>query len=169
MIYVGPNIKYLRIRKRLSQSDLANMLGVKSNTISNYENNQSSPDFETLNKLVEILEVDFNTLLGVELNDSNAHLYAHFNAHFKPKLKNYRASVNTENQLSENKTEYLPESAKPNIKNKKVPPMCELCNQKDSTITAMQMTINTQKAFIEKLEEIVQELTESGEQKRKVG
>jgi len=46
-----PRMKYWRRMQRLSQQDLAEKLGVKSNTISRYENGSRDMDYEQARKL----------------------------------------------------------------------------------------------------------------------
>lgn len=53
-----------RIKKGLKQSDVANLVGVKANTLSNYENGVSEPDIDTFANLCEIYELDFSYVLG---------------------------------------------------------------------------------------------------------
>ena len=52
-------IKQMRKNMRLSQADFASILGVKQNTVSNWENGISEPDFGTLCSLSAILRCDF--------------------------------------------------------------------------------------------------------------
>ena len=64
---IGKNIKSLREEKKLSQDQLAEMLFVTRQTISNYETGRSRPDVEMLARIADILGVDANTVIyGVE-------------------------------------------------------------------------------------------------------
>ena len=65
-IEMGLTIKGLREEKAISQSQLAELLGVKQNTISNYENNSARPSYEVLVKLADIFDVSTDYLLGRE-------------------------------------------------------------------------------------------------------
>jgi transcriptional regulator with XRE-family HTH domain len=58
------NIKELRISKGLKQSDLANLLHVAQTTISNWENDRTEPDFDSLRQMAEIFDVSADYLLG---------------------------------------------------------------------------------------------------------
>ena len=49
-------LKYLRVREKMSQAELADKLGVSKSTVGMYELGKREPDFETL--------VDMNFLLG---------------------------------------------------------------------------------------------------------
>ena len=46
-------LKYLRMRENLSQSELADKLGVAKSTISMYEVGKREPDFETLEAIAD--------------------------------------------------------------------------------------------------------------------
>ena len=52
-----------RKSKNLTQTDIANLLGVKNNTISNYENGISEPDIDSFIKMCQTYEIDFLELL----------------------------------------------------------------------------------------------------------
>ena len=60
---IGKNLKQLRERKNMKQEDLAELLFVTRQTVSNYENGRSRPDIETLIKIAELLETDVNCIL----------------------------------------------------------------------------------------------------------
>ena len=57
-------IKELRISKGLKQSDLANLLHVAQTTISNWENDRTEPDFDSLRQMAELFDVSADYLLG---------------------------------------------------------------------------------------------------------
>lgn len=63
MIFLSQNLKYLREKQGLTQGQLADMIGVKANTVSNYEKGNSSPDFNILNKIIKILDIDAQSFL----------------------------------------------------------------------------------------------------------
>ncbi len=48
---VGQRVKYYREKKRIEQMALAEMLGVKSNAISNWEHGRTRPDLDQINTL----------------------------------------------------------------------------------------------------------------------
>ena len=62
-------LRVFRMKKGLTQSKLADMLGVKPNTVSNYEKGISSPDLDMFVKIVNILDVSPSNLLGIEYNE----------------------------------------------------------------------------------------------------
>ena len=61
---LGNRLRKLRQDKGLTQTELANIIGTKKTTISNYETGYSSPDYETLIKLADFFEVSTDYLLG---------------------------------------------------------------------------------------------------------
>lgn len=59
-----------RKEKGLSQEQLAEMLGVRKTTISNWENRYSNPTLSDAFKVADILESDVNVLfLGLKVQD----------------------------------------------------------------------------------------------------
>jgi transcriptional regulator with XRE-family HTH domain len=63
----GERLKQIRLQKGLSQSELAEAVGVHYSHIGKYERNQSRPYVETLTKLAEALSISADFLLeGVE-------------------------------------------------------------------------------------------------------
>lgn len=61
---LSDNLKEARQRKKLTQEELANILGKSKNVISNWERGDNKPDADTLFALCDILDVDANFLLG---------------------------------------------------------------------------------------------------------
>lgn len=57
-------LKYFRMREKLSQSELAEKLGVSTSRISMYEAGRREPDFETEEKIADFFNTDLNTLRG---------------------------------------------------------------------------------------------------------
>lgn len=72
-------LKYFRMREGLSQSELAEKIGVSPSTISMYEVGRREPDFETEEKIADFFNTDLNTLRGRDNeHTSNNTLAAHF-------------------------------------------------------------------------------------------
>lgn len=69
MIFFSTNLIYLRKSAGWKQVDLAAKLGVKANTISNYEKGTTSPDFGTIRKITKIFGVTADELLYTRLDD----------------------------------------------------------------------------------------------------
>ena len=57
-------IKYLRQSRALSQVQLADKLGVKKQSISNWENDNIRPSVEMLEKIADFFDVSTDYLLG---------------------------------------------------------------------------------------------------------
>lgn len=60
----GERLKRLRIEKKLTQSELGNIINVTKVSISGYENGNRSPDTDTLQKLADYFGVSTDYLLG---------------------------------------------------------------------------------------------------------
>jgi len=59
---IGKRLKEARIRRKMTQEDLAAAVGVTKGAIGNYETEVSSPKEAILIKLMEILQIDANYL-----------------------------------------------------------------------------------------------------------
>ena len=65
---LGERIKKLRISRKLSQRELAELLGVSVTLISNYENSERTPSAENIIALANIFRCSSEYLLGIEKN-----------------------------------------------------------------------------------------------------
>ena len=63
---VGQRVKYYREKKGIEQMALAEMLGVKSNAISNWEHGRTRPDLDQIPKICKALGIGFYELFGVD-------------------------------------------------------------------------------------------------------
>lgn len=63
-IFFAENLKRLRLEKKLTQSQLAEMLGVDQRTVSAWEHSVAEPSFSILAKLCDIFDETFDSLLG---------------------------------------------------------------------------------------------------------
>ncbi|MBD5546496.1 MAG: helix-turn-helix transcriptional regulator [Lachnospiraceae bacterium] len=61
-------LKEARVNKGLKQHDVAEVLGIKPNTISNWEKGRTEPDIDTFVKLCNIYEIDCARLLSSVYN-----------------------------------------------------------------------------------------------------
>ena len=59
-------LKALRIEKKLSQPELAQLIGVSKGMISFWENGINEPTISNLIKLTQVFDVSTNYLLGLE-------------------------------------------------------------------------------------------------------
>ena len=66
---IGKIIKQLRSVHSLSQEDLAEQLGVSSQTISNWENDRTVPALDYMKKLCEEYQLSLDQLFRIETNE----------------------------------------------------------------------------------------------------
>lgn len=59
-------LKVLRKNKGLKQQEIADILGVKRNTYSDWENGKSKPNYEKLEKIADFFSVSLDWLFGRE-------------------------------------------------------------------------------------------------------
>jgi bacteriophage CI repressor helix-turn-helix domain len=62
----GTRLREVRKSKKITQIELANMLGISQKSYSHWENNKTFPSFENLIKLADLLEVSLDWLFGRE-------------------------------------------------------------------------------------------------------
>lgn len=65
---VGERIKEARKRKKLSQQDLGDLLGVSKVSICGYENELRIPTMEKFLQLIDVLDLSPDYLLGRDVN-----------------------------------------------------------------------------------------------------
>lgn len=65
-IFLGSNLKVLRVHKKRSQQQIAEFIGIKRSLWSNYENGLSYPPVENLLKISEHFNININTLLTLD-------------------------------------------------------------------------------------------------------
>lgn len=71
-IYLGENIKKLRLEKGLTQETLAEFLGVTFQSVSNWERGESYPDITMLPEIAGFFKVSVDELLGVNRAENEA-------------------------------------------------------------------------------------------------
>jgi transcriptional regulator with XRE-family HTH domain len=71
MIFFSKNLKYLRKQRDIDQRELADSIGVKSNTISNYENGVSQPDYTILETVKKFFNIDAESLLYDDISSES--------------------------------------------------------------------------------------------------
>lgn len=70
-------LKNLRVKRGLSQADLARLLGVGRSTIASYENGTRKPDHETLLQIAACFQVSTDFLLGNYKGNNNNEIPAY--------------------------------------------------------------------------------------------
>ena len=66
---LGLKIKEIRMKRGISQKNLAQMLGISPGRLSNWENGASFPDFKYMPELSCALGCSFDYLLGINFNN----------------------------------------------------------------------------------------------------
>ena len=66
MVYIGERLKDLRIRRALTQEELADKASIGKNTVNRVERNLTEPHMSTLRKLAQALGVEPHELLEGE-------------------------------------------------------------------------------------------------------
>ena len=64
--HLGENIQTVRKLKKMKQQELADAVGINMQSLSKIERGVNYPTFETLEKIMEVLEVAPNELLSGE-------------------------------------------------------------------------------------------------------
>ena len=60
---LGENLKMIRTKKNITQTQLAETLGVDKSFVSNIENGKTNPTLSTITNLAQALKVSTNELL----------------------------------------------------------------------------------------------------------
>lgn len=133
MIFFGENLQLLRKGKGLNQAELSDIIGVGRNTLSDYENGRSEPNFSTLVKISDFFGVNVHTLLVEALN--NVHL-----------IKETEAGKKTEKNLSSDSGNQRHSVLVEGESN-----MAGPVHRDEDLIGALRMVIETQKNLIDSL------------------
>lgn len=64
MIDFSRRLIELRLRKNITQEELANKVGISRSAIANYEQGKREPSFDVLDAFADFFNVDINYLLG---------------------------------------------------------------------------------------------------------
>ena len=64
VVKIGDRLRDLRVRRALTQEELADKANVGTNTVARLERNKSEPHMSTLRKLARALDVDPAELIG---------------------------------------------------------------------------------------------------------
>lgn len=64
--FFGTNLKVLRERKKRTQQEMADFIGIKRSILNNYEHGISNPSIENLVLISEYFSININTLLTVD-------------------------------------------------------------------------------------------------------
>lgn len=64
MATFADRLRQLRIENKLSQQELADRLRISRSSVGMYEQGRRGPDFELLDNVADLFDVDFNYMLG---------------------------------------------------------------------------------------------------------
>jgi len=64
VVYIGDRLRTLRIRRALTQQELAEKAGISKNALNRIELSKAEPHMSTLRKLAQALNVDPTELVG---------------------------------------------------------------------------------------------------------
>ena len=70
---LGQRMKHARTLKKMTQSFVAETIGIDDTTISKYENDKSEPDLATIRKMSELYDTNVNWLITGKGDRENRH------------------------------------------------------------------------------------------------
>ena len=76
---IGETIRTLRRERDITQESLAAMLGVTSQSVSQWENGRTLPDISLLAPLAHIFDVSADVILGIDIDSKHAQIDALYN------------------------------------------------------------------------------------------
>lgn len=65
---IGENIQQLRVKAHLTQSQLAEIIGVSQSAVYYWEKGKREPNTETILKLLDIFHITLNELYGIDVD-----------------------------------------------------------------------------------------------------
>ena len=80
---LGIRLYYLRTHKDLTQTKVAEMLGLERSTYSKYESGRTEPNLRTIKELARIFKVEYGALVDPVLSDEEIADYQHFRSTHK--------------------------------------------------------------------------------------
>ena len=61
--FIGSEIRRIRKNRKISQKDLANMVGISEESLRRIENNHNNPRMDNFLEILEVLGIDFEIIL----------------------------------------------------------------------------------------------------------
>lgn len=68
MSYIGKNIRKIRISKKMTQTEFAELFNLKRTAVGSYEEGRAEPKIETLIKISDYFKLSLDQLLRKELS-----------------------------------------------------------------------------------------------------
>lgn len=91
--YFSSNLNFLRKKLGLNQTELASSLGLKRNTLSNYETGHSEPNFETLKIIAHFFDKNVDEILFQDLSQVDLIQNPNFKKNYKKVDRNVDRKV----------------------------------------------------------------------------
>lgn len=88
--YLISQLKEGRAKKGLKQSQVADMIGIKPNTLSGWENGVTEPDIDTFLELCRIYNLDYASILEEAYDYKSPNIEFSLNAQEAEHIKKYR-------------------------------------------------------------------------------
>ena len=112
--FFGSNLKVLRERKKRSQQQLADFMGIKRSILNNYEHGISNPSIENLLLISEYFNININTLLSVDFRKLSASQLSELEKGMDVHIKGSRLRIlaTTVNDKNEDNVELVSVKAK---------------------------------------------------------
>lgn len=89
----GNRLRELRLSRELTQADFANAINLGESTISFYESDKRSPDYETLVKIARFFNVSTDYLL-CQTDDPTPHIRVKIATKIDPDPQQEKSSIN---------------------------------------------------------------------------
>lgn len=103
----GKVLKALRLQANLSQSELAQRLGISRSAVSNYESGIRDPNYDILLKLAAFFHVSTDYLLGNEAPRINSSPTVQLAQDFQRLLETSNLSAETKTEILNELKDYL--------------------------------------------------------------
>ncbi len=68
MSYIGKNIRKIRISKKMTQTEFAELFDLKRTAVGSYEEGRAEPKIETLIKIADYFNLSLDSLLRQEIS-----------------------------------------------------------------------------------------------------
>jgi len=103
----GKVLRDLRLQANLSQSELAQILGISRSAVSSYENGTREPNYNVLLKVAAFFNVSTDYSLGHETQQSHPNPIVQLSQDFQRLLYTSEVSTETKTEILNKLKEYL--------------------------------------------------------------